>query len=80
MEGDGHLATSDMKALCALEERRPMTNLCLRVGVDSVVQEWQFSSNETTQKPVKGALGNRRSKCTDQQLALGRSVQVEFMG
>ena len=34
---------------------------------------------ETTQKPVKGALGNQKLKCTDQRLALGRSVQVEFM-
>ena len=34
---------------------------------------------ETTQKPVKGALGNRRSKCTDQRLAMIRSVQVELM-
>ena len=31
--------------------------------------------SETTQKPVKGALGNRKSKGTDQRLALGRSVQ-----
>ena len=35
---------------------------------------------ETTQKPVKGALGNRKSKGTDQRLAMARSVQVEFMG
>ena len=34
---------------------------------------------ETTQKPVKGALGNRESKCTDQRLAVIRSVQVELM-
>ena len=34
---------------------------------------------ETTQKPVKGALGNRRSKSTDQRLAMIRSVQVELM-
>ena len=37
------------------------------------------SVTETTQKPVKGALGNQRSKCTDQRLALGRSVQVVLM-
>ena len=34
---------------------------------------------ETTQKPIKGALGNRRSKGTDQRLAMARSVQVELM-
>ena len=37
------------------------------------------AGTETTQKPVKGALGNRRLKCTDQRLAMVRSVQMELM-
>ena len=38
-----------------------------------------MEATETTQKPVKGALGNRGSKCTDQRLTMARSVQVELM-
>ena len=51
------------------------------VGLALVTSGFAASAvvSETTQKPVKGALGNRRSKGTDQRLAMIRSVQLELM-